>query len=127
MTEANDEIGTGTNLFTCEEVTGVARWFRETADVLSIDDDDLEHTIAFVHKGGMTFLSPILPDLRAIVCSAGSRESHLAILCREADVPCVLAAELTGSVADGDTVVLDLSDAQTARIAFAAAAEAGPA
>jgi phosphoenolpyruvate-protein kinase (PTS system EI component) len=67
----------------------------------------------------MTFLSPILPDLRGIVCTAGSRESHLAILSRESDVPCVLAAKLSGTVADGDTVVLDLSDAETARVAVA--------
>jgi len=67
----------------------------------------------------MTFLSPILPDLRGIVCTAGSRESHLAILSRESDVPCVLAAELSGTVADGDTVVLDLSDAEIARVAVA--------
>lgn len=117
-----NEVATGVNLFTTGEVRGVARWFHDTTDVLSIDDDDLEETIAFVNKGGMTFLSPILPDLRAIVCSAGSRESHLAILCRESDVPCVLAAEMTGEVSDGDTVVLDLSDSETARVAVTAGA-----
>jgi hypothetical protein len=122
MGEGHDEVGTGTNLFTAGTVTGVARWFNDTGDVLDIDDDDLEHTIAFVHKGGMTFLSPILPDLRGIVCSAGSRESHLAILCREADVPCVIQAALSGSVADGDTVALDLTDPVTARIAVVSGA-----
>ncbi|MGW4127781.1 PEP-utilizing enzyme [Amycolatopsis japonica] len=116
------EVGTGVNLFTAGKVRGTARWFNDTTDVLSIDDDDLEHTVAFVNKGGMTFLSPILPDLRAVVCSAGSRESHLAILSRESDVPCVLVAELTGTVSDGDSVVLDLSDAETARIAVTAGA-----
>ncbi|WP_027929025.1 PEP-utilizing enzyme [Amycolatopsis thermoflava] len=115
-----NEVGTGINLFVAGEVRGTARWFYDTADVLSIDDDDLDDTIAFVNKGGMTFLSPILPDLRAIVCTAGSRESHLAILCRESDVPCVLAAELSTTVADGDTVVLDLADADAARVAVAA-------
>lgn len=114
------EIGTGVNLFTAGEVRGTVRWFNDTADVLSIDDDDLEDTVAFVHKGGMTFLSPILPDLRGIVCTAGSRESHLAILCRESDVPCVLAAELTGDVQDGATVVLNLADPETARVGVAA-------
>ena len=113
MTADDKEVGTGINLFAAGAVRGVARWFNDTSDVLSIDDDDLEETIAFVHKGGMTLLSPILPDLRGIVCTAGSRESHLAILSRESDVPCVLAAELTDEVADevadGDTVVLDLT------------------
>jgi phosphoenolpyruvate-protein kinase (PTS system EI component) len=114
---AGSQVGTGVTLFAAGEVRGTARWFLETSDVLDIDDDDLAGTIAFVNKGGMTFLSPILPDLAGIVCTAGSRESHLAILCRESDVPCVLAAELTGEVADGDAVVLDLSDAETARLA----------
>ena len=114
------DVGTGVNLFTAGEVRGTARWFHDTSDVLSIDDDDLEETVAFVNKGGMTFLSPILPDLKAIVCTAGSRESHLAILSRESDVPCVLGAELTGDIADGATVVLDLSDAETARIGLGA-------
>ncbi|MFY9932213.1 MAG: PEP-utilizing enzyme [Streptosporangiaceae bacterium] len=117
-----NQVGTGVNLFAAGEVRGVARWFNDTSDVLSIDDDDLDETIAFVHKGGMTFLSPILPDLRGIVCTAGSRESHLAILSRESDVPCVLAAELTGEIKDGDTVVLDLSDPQTAQLSVAAGA-----
>jgi phosphohistidine swiveling domain-containing protein len=116
------EVGTGVNLFTAGQVRGVARWFNDTSDGLSIDDDELGTTIAFVHQGGITFLSPILPDLRGIVCTAGSRESHLAILSRESDVPCVLAAELTGPVADGATVVLDLADPQTARISVAAGA-----
>jgi phosphohistidine swiveling domain-containing protein len=127
MAEGHDEVGTGMNLFAAGEVTGVARWFNDTSDVLDIDDDDLEDTIAFVHKGGMTFLSPILPDLRGIVCSAGSRESHLAILCRESDVPCVLQAQLSGEVSDGDTVILDLTDAKAARIVVASRVEASPA
>lgn len=122
MGEGHGEVGTGTNLFTAGQVSGVARWFNDTSDVLDIEDDDLESTIAFVHKGGMTFLSPILPDLRGIVCSAGSRESHLAILCREADVPCVIKAELSGSVSDGDTVTLDLTDPTTARISVVSGA-----
>jgi len=117
-----DEVATGTNLFAAGEVTGVARWFHDTSDVLSIDDDDLEDTVAFVNKGGMTFLSPILPDLRAIVCTAGSRESHLAILSRESDVPCVLAAHLTGEVEDGDRVVLGLPAPETAPISVASPA-----
>lgn len=122
MSEDLNEVGSGVNLFPAGDVRGVARWFNDTSDVLSIDDDDLEQTIAFVHKGGMTFLSPILPDLRGIVCTAGSRESHLAILSRESDVPCVLAAEFTGEVRDGDVVVLDLNDPQTAHVSVAAKA-----
>jgi phosphohistidine swiveling domain-containing protein len=119
---AVSQVGTGVTLFTAGEVRGTARWFHETSDVLDIDDDDLPGTIAFVNKGGMTFLSPILPDLAGIVCTAGSRESHLAILCRESDVPCILAAELSGEIADGDAVVLDLADPEKGIIGLGAGA-----
>lgn len=113
---STSSLGTGTNLFQAGHVTGTARWFIDTSDVLAVGDDELDELIAFVHKGGMTFLSPILPDLKAIVCTSGSRESHLAILSREAAVPCVLAAELSGDVADGAEVTLDLTDTDSARI-----------
>ena len=101
MSPSLDHAGTGVNLFATANLSGTARWFEDTSDVLDIDDDDLEDTIAFVHKGGMTFLSPILPDLKGIVCTAGSRESHLAILSRESAVPCVLAAQLAADVPSG--------------------------
>lgn len=116
MANSASHAGTGMNLFVTEDLSGTARWFEDTTDVLSIDDDDLEDTIAFVRKGGMTFLSPILPDLKAIVCTAGSRESHLAILSRESAVPCVLAAIIDGDVPDGSQVQLGLSDPETATI-----------
>ncbi|WP_066913111.1 PEP-utilizing enzyme [Millisia brevis] len=119
MTSSPTGAGSGVNLFVTEDISGIARWFEDTSDVLSIDDDDLAETIAFVHKGGMTFLSPILPDLKAIVCTAGSRESHLAILSRESAVPCVLAATITTEIASGTPVVLRLTDPQTATIDLA--------
>lgn len=116
MTNSALNVGSGVNLFVTEDLSGTARWFEDTSDVLSIDDDDLEDTIAFVRKGGMTFLSPILPDLKAIVCTAGSRESHLAILSRESAVPCVLAAIINSDIPDGSQVRLGLSDAEMATI-----------
>ena len=42
MAEGHNEVGTGMNLFAAGEVTGVARWFNDTSDVLDIDDEDLE-------------------------------------------------------------------------------------
>ncbi|MFC8047234.1 PEP-utilizing enzyme [Nocardia sp. NPDC057353] len=116
--------GTGTNLFVSADISGTARWFETTADVLSIDDEELAETIAFVHKGGMTFLSPILPDLKAIVCTAGSRESHLAILSRESAVPCVLAATIDTDIPTGTEVRLVLGDPENATIEIATPAVA---
>jgi signal transduction protein with GAF and PtsI domain len=58
----------------------------------------------------MTFLSPILAELKAVVCTAGSLESHLAILAREFEIPCVMGAELLADIADGEEIILDLED-----------------
>ena len=44
MSQDLSEVGTGVNLFKAGEVRGVARWFNDTSDVLSIDDDDLDET-----------------------------------------------------------------------------------
>lgn len=116
MTSSAAHAGNGVNLFATQDIIGTARWFEDTADVLSIDDEELAETIAFVHKGGMTFLSPILPDLLAIVCTAGSRESHLAILSRESAVPCVLAATIEAEIPSGAQVRLGLTDPESATI-----------
>jgi phosphoenolpyruvate-protein kinase (PTS system EI component) len=64
----------------------------------------------------MTFLSPILADVKAVVCTAGSLESPLAILAREFEVPCVMGTELVVDVRDGDEIVLDLDDDAEATI-----------
>jgi phosphohistidine swiveling domain-containing protein len=114
--EGTETVGKGSNLFSAGTVSGSARWFHNPADVVSADEDELPGLIAFVGKGGMTFLSPILAEVKAVVCTAGSLESHLAILAREFEVPCVMGAELTSDIADGDDVVLDLTDGSQATI-----------
>ena len=116
MDAVTETLGKGSNLFAAGKVSGSARWFHNPADVVGADEDELPGLIAFVGKGGMTFLSPILAEVKAVVCTAGSLESHLAILAREFEVPCVMGAELTGDVADGDGVVLDLTDDSQALI-----------
>lgn len=114
--DGEEPVGIGQNLFCAGSVRGVARWFRTPADVVSTVGDDLTGVIAFVFQGGMTFLSPILSEVSGVVCTTGSLESHLAMLAREFEMPCVMAAQLDEVVADGDTVVLHLDDPDRARI-----------
>jgi phosphoenolpyruvate-protein kinase (PTS system EI component) len=64
----------------------------------------------------MTFLSPILAEVKAVVCTAGSLESHLALLAREFEMPCIMGARLDVVLSDGDDVVLDLGDPDRAHI-----------
>ena len=109
-------IGEGRNLFCAGRVQGVARWFLAPGDVVQARDEELTNVIAFVQRGGMTFLSPVISNVGAVVCTNGSLEAPLAILARELEIPCVMAARLAVDVQDGETVVLDLRNRATATI-----------
>jgi phosphohistidine swiveling domain-containing protein len=110
MADVAEAIGKGANLFPAGQIQGSVRWFHNPADVVGADEDDLPNLIAFVGKGGMTFLSPILAEVKAVVCTAGSLESHLAILAREFEIPCVMGTQLDGELSDGEEIVLDLTN-----------------
>jgi phosphohistidine swiveling domain-containing protein len=114
--EGSEIVGEGENLFCAGEVRGEVRWFRTPADVVSAVSDDLTDIVAFVYQGGMTFLSPIVAEVKAIVCTAGSLESHLALLAREFEMPCIMGARLDVVLADGDLVALDLDGPDRALI-----------
>jgi phosphohistidine swiveling domain-containing protein len=101
-------IGKGTPSFTFAPVSGTVRHFRSPTDVIDSIEQDLESTIAVVASGGTTFLSPILGRLGGIVCLDGTLRSHLAIVSREFEVPCLVGTELTADLADGSGVVLDI-------------------
>jgi phosphohistidine swiveling domain-containing protein len=109
MADVAEAVGTGANLFPAGQIQGAVRWFHNPADVVGADEDELPNLIAFVGKGGMTFLSPILAEVKAVVCTAGSLESHLAILAREFEIPCVMGTQLDGEVVDGEEIILDLT------------------
>jgi len=110
MADVAEAVGKGANLFPAGQIQGSVRWFHNPADVVGADEDELPNLIAFVGKGGMTFLSPILAEVKAVVCTAGSLESHLAILAREFEIPCVMGTQLDTEVIDGEEIVLDLTN-----------------
>ena len=116
MADVAEAVGAGANLFPAGQIQGAVRWFHNPADVVGADEDELPNLIAFVSKGGMTFLSPILAEVKAVVCTAGSLESHLAILAREFESPCVMGAQLDSEVVDGEELVLDLANESTGTI-----------
>jgi phosphohistidine swiveling domain-containing protein len=103
-------IGKGTPSYTFAPVTGTVRQFRSPQDVIASIDSDLESTIALVESGGTTFLSPILGRLGGIVARDGTLRSHLAIVSREFEVPCLVGADLTQELQDGAEVTLDIVD-----------------
>jgi phosphohistidine swiveling domain-containing protein len=103
-------IGKGTPSYTFTRTSGLVRHFRDPQDVIDSLDSDLESTVALVASGGTTFLSPILGRLAGIVCLDGTLRSHLAIVSREFEVPCLVGADLTTDLVDGTEIVLDIED-----------------
>ncbi len=100
----SNTIGIGDLVFETEAVEGTARWFREPQDVIDSIDTDLESTIAIVEFGGTTFLGPILGRLAGIVCMRGSLHSHLGIVSREYEIPCVMALQATRPIETGEAI-----------------------
>ncbi len=103
------DIGTGTRVFAAAPVRGSWRRLSSPDDVLELMDTSAEGVIACVADAGATFLAPIFDELTAVVCLAGTPQSHIGIVSREYQVPCVMAAVLTSEPTDGDTVEVDCS------------------
>lgn len=105
------DIGTGTKVFDAAPVRGTWRRLDSPLDVLDLMDTGAEGVVACVADAGATFLAPIFDDLTAIVCLSGTPMSHIGIVSREYQVPCVMGTELTAAPADGDEIEVDCSGA----------------
>ncbi len=103
------QIGSGTKVFDAAAVRGIWRVLNAPADVLDLMDTSAEGVIACVADAGATFLAPIFDDLAGVVCLSGTPLSHIGIVSREYQVPCVMGAVLTGVLNDGDEVEVDCS------------------
>ena len=113
-------VGTGDNVFRAKaDLTGTARFITTVEVVMEMLTEGVpEGTIAVIDDSGGTLTAPILEDFAGVVCMGGTIRSHLGILTREYNIPCLMAAELDG-LADGDTVLVEYSkpaaDAYAAR------------
>ena len=98
-------------MFDAAPVRGRWRVLASPDDVLDLMDTTAEGVVACVEDAGATFLAPIFDDLVAVVCLSGTPLSHIGIVSREYQVPCVMGTQLTDPVADGDEVEVDCSGA----------------
>jgi hypothetical protein len=112
--EADEEgrpiVGSGDNVFKAPaDVTGIARYISDVDRVMEMLTGGVpKRTIAIIDDSGGTLTAPILGDFTAVVCMGGTVRSHLGILTREYNVPCLMNAELDG-LADGDEVIVEYS------------------
>jgi signal transduction protein with GAF and PtsI domain len=103
-------VGQGMKVFDHAAVRGRWRALAGPDDVLALMDTGAEGIVAFVREAGATFLTPIYADLTAIVCSSGTLRSHIGIVSREFQVPCLMSATFPGGEPeDGQEVEIDCS------------------
>jgi signal transduction protein with GAF and PtsI domain len=106
------EVGRGTKVSTAAPVRGTWRPLDSPDDVLALMDEDPPPTdgvIAVVADAGATFLAPVFEDLTAVVCLSGTPLSHIGIVSRDYEVPCVMGTTLETQPQPGETVEVDCS------------------
>lgn len=106
------EVGRGTRVFEAAPVRGPWHPLEAPEDVIALMDADDARVVAVVADAGATFLAPIFEDLAAVVCLSGTPLSHIGIVSREYEVPCVMGTTLDTQPAPGAVVEVDCSGAE---------------
>lgn len=92
-------------------VTGTARYIRSNERVMQYLTEGVPPgTIAVIDDSGGTLTAPIIDKFAGVICAGGTVRSHLGILTREYNIPCLMNAKVTG-IRDGATVVIEASAA----------------
>ncbi len=102
------EIARGAKVFDHDPVQGRFAPMDGPDDVLALMDSGADGVIALVRDAGATFLAPIYHELTAIICTSGTVRSHIGIVSREFQVPCVMSCEFSAAEPEpGATVEVD--------------------
>ena len=131
-------IAEGYNAFETNKVpSGSVKYLPDPASVMAlIRGGKIKDHVLLVRGGTTTFLAPALTmGAIGIITMSGAPESHLGILSREFQTPCVMTAGLVGSKSryvpgetddahfdeivaqlDGKRVTLDCSDPAVGRV-----------
>ncbi|MFP5254778.1 MAG: PEP-utilizing enzyme [Acidimicrobiia bacterium] len=104
------DLGRGAKVFDHAPVRGRFTPMEGPDDVLALMDTGADGVVALVRDAGATFLAPIYHELTGIVCTSGTLRSHIGIVSREFQVPCVMGCQFPGGEpAAGTEVELDCS------------------
>jgi phosphoenolpyruvate-protein kinase (PTS system EI component) len=107
---AVEEMGRGAKVFDHAPVRGTWRRLEGPDDVLDLMDTGAEGIVAAISDAGATFLAPLYHELTAVVCTGGTPRSHVGIVSREFQVPCVMGSVFAGGEPpDGAEVEVDCS------------------
>ena len=105
-----NEVGHGAKVFDHPPVRGRWRLLAGPDDVLELMDTGAEGVVALVRDAGATFLAPLYHELTAVVCTSGTPRSHIGIVSREFQVPCVMGTTFAGGEpGNGEAVEVDCS------------------
>lgn len=97
-------------MFDASPVQGRFLAIETPDDVLTLMDEGAEGVVALVRDAGATFLAPVYHELTAVLCTSGTPRSHIGIVSREFQVPCVMSCAFPdGEPAPGATVEVDCS------------------
>ena len=123
--EGRPIVGTGDNVFRAKsDVGGTARYISDVERVMEMLTEGVpDGTIAIIDDSGGTLTAPILGQFTGVVCLGGTVRSHLGILTREYNVPCLMNAQIDG-LAEGDQVTVEYSKPAADAYADAATAAA---
>lgn len=104
--------GVGDNVVRHErDAIGIARFIRTNERVLAYLTEGVPPgTIAIIDDSGGTLTAPIIEQFAGVICAGGTVRSHLGILTREYNIPCVMNAKIAG-ISDGDQVVIEATAA----------------
>jgi phosphohistidine swiveling domain-containing protein len=89
------------------DAVGAALYVRSNERVLGLLTNGVPPgTIAIIDDSGGTLTAPIIDQFAGVICAGGTVRSHLGILTREYNIPCVMNAKVAG-IREGDLVVIE--------------------
>ncbi len=108
MREGKALRGVGDNVVRHKaDVSGTALYVRSNERVLGLLTNGVPPgTIAIIDNSGGTLTAPIIDQFAGVICAGGTVRSHLGILTREYNIPCVMNAKVAG-IREGDRVVIE--------------------
>lgn len=110
--EGRTLCGVGDNVVRHDrDAVGVARFIRTNERVLAYLTEGVPPgAIAIIDDSGGTLTAPIIEQFAGVICAGGTVRSHLGILTREYNIPCVMNAKIAG-IRDGDRVAIEATAA----------------